>query len=257
MNDLDKIIFEIAGVKVHALQPQKARDIVLSWFQEPRRFHTISSTNVNHFVNVFDNPDFSKVVNDADLSLPDGMPLIWYGRLRGYKLPRRCGIEELMLEIFELSNQGHPFRHYFYGNTQKVLNQLKKHLLKEYPKLTICGMFSPPFRKLTEEENNRYIERINRTRPDFVWVSLGCPKQEAWLYKNRHKLNAVAGGGAGAVFNFMSQETPKAPDILRYSGFEWFFRLINNPKLAYRYLYKYPQFFLKLFLRGRARGSSI
>jgi len=258
MNDLDKIIFEIAGVKVHALQPEKARDIVLSWFQEPRRFHAISSTNVNNLVNVFDNPDFFKVVNDADLSLPDGMPLIWYGRFLGYKLPRRCGIEELMLEIFELSNQGHPFRHYFYGNTKKVLNQLKKHLLKEYPKLIIAGMFSPPFRRLTEEENNRHIEEINRTRPDFVWVSLGCPKQEDWLYNNRHKLNAVVGGGAGAVFNFMSRETPRAPDILRYSGFEWFFRLINNPKLAYRYLYKYPQFFLKLlFFRGRARGSSI
>lgn len=250
MNDLDKMIFRIYGVKVHALQPEKARNVVLSWFQEPKRLHTISSTNMYHFVNVVDDPDFSKVVNDADLSLPDGIPLIWYGRFLGYRLPRRCGIEELMIELFELSNEGYRFRHYFYGNTQKVLTQLKKNLLKKYPNLSICGLFSPPFRELTEEENDEYIENINRTDPDFVWVSLGCPKQERWLYKNRHKLNAVAGGGAGAVFNFMSGETPRAPDFFSYSGLEWFYRLVNNPKLAHRYLYKYPRFFLKLLTRS-------
>jgi N-acetylglucosaminyldiphosphoundecaprenol N-acetyl-beta-D-mannosaminyltransferase len=155
-----------------------------------------------------------------------------------------------MLELFDLSSQGHSFRHYFYGNTQRVLDLLKRNLLESYPHLNIAGMCSPPFRELTGQENDEYVEKINRTRPDFVWVSLGCPKQETWLYNNRKKLNAVAGGGAGAVFNFLSRVTPKAPDILRYSGLEWFFRLINNPKLSYRYLYKYPQFFLKLLSRA-------
>jgi len=246
MVDLKKITFQISGVKVHALQPEQARDIVLSWFDEPRKFHYISSTNVNHLVNVHEDNEFYKVVNNATLSLPDGMPLIWYGRFLGYNLLRRCGIEELMVEIFELSNKGYQFKHYFYGNTTKVLAALKRSLLEAYPNLVIAGMCSPPFRKITQEENNAYVEKINRTNPDFIWVSLGCPKQETWLYQNRHKLNAVAGGGAGAVFNFFSRETPKAPDFLRYSGLEWFFRLINNPKLSYRYLYQYPIFFVKL-----------
>lgn len=250
MKDLDSITFRIAELKVHALQPRKARNIVLSWFDQPRRFHTISSTNVNHFVSAFENNDFYEVVNNADLSLPDGIPLIWWGRLVGYHLPKRCGIEELMVELFELSNEGYSFRHYFYGNTQKVLNRLKRNLLKKYPQLNIAGMFSPPFRELTEEENDEYVEKINQTRPDFVWVSLGCPKQEYWLYKNRKKLNAVAGGGAGAVFNFFSGETPKAPGFLRYAGLEWFYRLINNPGLYRRYLYKYPLFFIKLISRS-------
>ncbi|MBD3414382.1 MAG: WecB/TagA/CpsF family glycosyltransferase [Candidatus Aminicenantes bacterium] len=249
MTNLDRLTYRIADVKVHALQPEKARDIVLSWFDQPRRFHYISSTNMNHFVNIDENKEFDRIVNHADLSLPDGMPLIWYGRLLGYQLPKRCGIEELMMEIFDLSNQGYSFTHYFFGNTPKVLKYLKKKLLKQFPHLKIAGMCSPPFRELTEEENHEYVQQINRTDPDFIWVSLGCPKQEIWLYKNRKKLNAVVGGGAGAVFNFLSGQTPKAPDFLRYWGLEWFFRLINNPKLAPRYLYKYPKFFLKRLSR--------
>jgi len=250
VKDLDKLSFQIAGVKVHALQPKEARNIVLSWFDEPKKFHYISSTNVNHLVNVFDNHDFLEVVNSAGLSLPDGMPLIWYGRLLGHHLPRRCGIEELMMEIFKLSNEGYGFRHFFYGNAQRVLDLLKVSLLKSFPGLEIVGMCSPPFRDLKEQENDELVEKINRTRPDFIWVSLGCPKQEYWLYKNRHKLKAVAGGGAGAVFNFFSGVTPKSPEVLRYLGLEWFFRLINNPKLSRRYLYKYPQVFIKLLSRS-------
>ena len=181
------------------------------------------------------------------------MPLIWHGRYLGYKMPKRCGIEEVMYEIFELSNKGYNFRHYFYGNTPKVLGDLKRNLLQRYPNLNIVRMYSPPFRKLKEEEDRQIIEMINKAKPDFLWVSLGCPKQEIWLYEHRDKINAVVGGGAGAVFNFISNHSIKAPKWIQYAGLEWLLRLIANPRKLYkRYLIKYPKFFF-IYLISRLR----
>jgi len=142
-----------------------------------------------------------------------------------------------------LSNQGFNYSHFFYGNTPEVLADLKDKLLGRYPKLKIAGMFSPPFRPLSAEEDEEHVRMINESGADFLWVSLGCPKQEKWLYEHRDRLRAVVGGGAGAVFNFFSGQTTKAPDWVRYMGLEWVLRLLIEPKRLYRrYLLKYPKF---------------
>ena len=245
--------FNVCNVNVHAIQPDEAVEVVLSWFKKPRTFHYISSTNINNIINALESDYFLKVTNAADISLPDGMPLIWYGRYLGYKLPERCCIDKIMNRIFELSNKGYNFRHYFYGNTQKVLNNLKKELLKKYPNLNIVGMYSPPFRKLTEEEDEEIINIINKANPDFLWVSLGCPKQEIWLYKHCEKLNAVVGGAVGAVFNFISKHSIRAPEWVQHIGLEWLLRLVTEPKRLWkRYLVKYPKFFF-LFIKDMVR----
>ena len=242
---------EILGINVHLVQPEEVKDIVLGWREGPRRFRYVSSTNINNLINALESPLFFEVTNTAELSLADGMPLVWYGRYLGCPMPKKCGIEEFMKEIFKLSDQGHDFKHYFYGNTQEVLDDLKKELLKKYPKLNIVGMHSPPFRPLSDDEHRQDIDRINEAKPDFLWVSLGCPKQEIWLYENRHRLDAVAGGGAGAVFNFLAKHEVAAPSFIKYAGLEWLLRLICNPRrLARRYLIKYPKFFL-IFFKSR------
>ena len=115
-------------------------------------------------------------------------------------------------------------------------------------------MYSPPFREIKKEENDQIIEMINKAKPDFLWVSLGCPKQEIWLYENREKLNVVVGAGVGAVFNFISKHSIKAPRWIQYAGLEWLLRLIANPKKLYkRYLIKYPKFFF-IFLKDKTNS---
>ena len=242
--------YRILGVKVHAVQPLVARDIVLSWFQESPRFHYISSTNINNVVTALESPIFFEATNTADLSVPDGMPLLWYGRWLGYDLRKRCGIEELMFEIFKLSDEGYDFSHYFYGNTERVLSLLVSVLRQKYPRLRIAGTYSPPFGELSETETQTIIEQINSSKADFLWVSLGCPKQELWMYNNRHRLKVRVAGGAGAVFNFIAGETKRAPSWIQYAGLEWFYRLVVNPRRLWkRYLVKYPKFFVLLLTR--------
>jgi N-acetylglucosaminyldiphosphoundecaprenol N-acetyl-beta-D-mannosaminyltransferase len=135
-------------------------------------------------------------------------------------------------------------------------------LLERYPRLKIAGMLSPPFRPLSPAEDAEHIRAINNSGADFLWVSLGCPKQEQWLYDHREQLQIVLGGGAGAVFNFFSGHTPRAPGWVRFLGLEWLMRLLAEPRrLSQRYLVRYPKFvgqFLWHSIRnmnGKQKGS--
>jgi N-acetylglucosaminyldiphosphoundecaprenol N-acetyl-beta-D-mannosaminyltransferase len=244
---LDDYEFRIHGVKVHALQTDNLVTLVHQWLlrsdKNNRQFHYLVSTNINNVVCALESPKYAQVMERADLSVPDGVPLLWLGRMRGHKLPSRCGIEEVMLAVFELSNQGYDYSHFFYGNSEEVLAELRKNLKKKYPNLNIVGMYSPPFRELTEEEHAEHIDLINNTAPDFLCLSLGCPKQELWLFENKDRLNAGLGGGAGAVFNFLSGHSPRAPEWSRMMGLEWLIRLCSEPtRLWHRYLVRYPKF---------------
>ena len=238
--------FRICDVKLHAVQVEDLLEFVQQWMEGDRVFHYVSSTNVNNVEIALESPEYYEVMERADLSLPDGVPFLWYGRLKGFPLRRRCGIEEFMEAVFEMSNRGFAYSHFFYGNTPEVLDNLKTRLLERYPNLTIAGMYSPPFRPLSPEEDEEHVRMINDSGADFVWISLGCPKQEKWLYDHRNRLTAVIGGGAGAVFNFFSGETFKAPDWVRYMGLEWILRLLVEPRrLFHRYCIKYPIFVLR------------
>ncbi len=254
-------VFRICGVKVHAVQVEDLLSIVHQWLEEKRTFHYVSSTNVNNVAIALESEEYFQVIERADLSIPDGVPFLWYGQWKGFSLPRRCGIEEFMEAVFDLSNHGLAYSHYFYGNTPTVLANMKARLLERYPNLKIAGTYSPPFRPLSPQEDEEDIRMINNSGADFLWISLGCPKQEKWLYDHRNRLNVVVGGGAGAVFNFLSGDTFKAPDWVRYMGLEWILRLMMEPKRLFRrYCIKYPIFvfkFIKYSLGFRKRPTLV
>lgn len=240
--------FRVLGVKVHAVQTPQAVRVLLGWLaEEPRRFRYVSSTNLHNVARAGESAAYREVMDHCDLSLPDGVPLLWYARRHGHVLPDRCGIEEVMVALFDLSEQGHDFRHYFYGNTPEVLEALKAELAKRWPKLSVVGLHSPPFRRLSADEDRADVEAINQARPDFLWVSLGCPRQETWLFEHRQVLRGMIGGGAGAVFDFLAGQKPKAPRIVQKMGLEWLLRLASEPKRLWRrYLVLYPRYLLRI-----------
>jgi N-acetylglucosaminyldiphosphoundecaprenol N-acetyl-beta-D-mannosaminyltransferase len=244
-------VFRIRDVKIHAVQVDDLAPIVDEWMQADRKFHYVSSTNVNNVAIALESPEYYQAIEHADMSLPDGVPFLWYGRLKGFLLRKRCGIEEFMEAIFEMSRHDPSHSHFFYGNTPEVLGKLRSNLLQRYPDLNIAGMHSPPFRPPTSEEVAEDIRMINESGADFLWVSLGCPKQEQWLYDHREALSVVVGGGAGAVFNFFSGDTRRAPAWVRYVGLEWLLRLMMEPKRLFsRYCIRYPKFVLGFLWRS-------
>ena len=155
---------------------------------------------------------------------------------------------DLMPEILRVSEE-EGYSHYFYGSTEQTLKALEKNLREKYPRLNIAGVYSPPFRKLTEEEDIETIERINAAKPDFLWVGLGAPKQERWMYEHRGKVNAVM-LGVGAAFDFHAGTAKRAPKWMQEFYLEWLYRLIQDPKrLLRRYVRSNAQF-IWLILTG-------
>ena len=158
---------------------------------------------------------------------------------------------ELMQEIFELSDKEKNYRHYFYGSTPQTLEKLESELKRRYPNLKIAGMYSPPFRKLTQEEDIEVVERINKTKPDFVWIGLGAPKQEIWMAKHQGLVKGLM-LGVGAGFDYHAGNRKRAPQWMQRMNLEWLYRLLQDPKRLFkRYMYTNTSFIWNAVIRGR------
>lgn len=200
------------------------------------RSHYICVSNVHTVVTGVKDKRFRQITNQATMALPDGMPLHWIQRRRGFTGISRCPGPDVMIEIFKVSEEK-GYTHYFYGGSQGTLNLLNEKLKKDYPKLNIVGMFSPPFRKLTIEEDEKIIEEINKLDPDFIWVGLGAPKQEIWMFDHVNRINSSIMYGVGAAFNFQAGTIQRAPIWMQKYGLEWLYRLLKEPtRLWRRYL---------------------
>lgn len=195
----------------------------------------ICVSNVHTTVTAYRDKAYRHVQNSGAMALPDGQPLSIVSRKRGFSEARRVPGPDLMPAILELS-QKTGYRHYFYGSTEATLEALRAALLRRFPKLQIAGMYSPPFRELTREEDEEIVRRINDSGADFVWVALGAPKQEWWMYEHRHRVKALM-LGVGAAFDFTAGTTKRAPMWMQKLCLEWVFRILKDPRrMLPRYL---------------------
>lgn len=185
-------------------------------------------SNVHTTVMSYKEPEYRKVQNGAVLALPDGKPLSVVSRRRGFRDARRVPGPDLMTEVLKQS-ASKGYRHFFYGSTQDTLDKLKGVLEKEYPGINIVGMYSPPFRPLTPQEDEADVKMINDTNPDFVWVGLGAPKQEYWMAEHENRVNGLM-IGVGAGFDFHAGTAKRAPKWIQELCLEWLYRLLHNPR---------------------------
>ena len=166
------------------------------------------------------------------MAIPDGGPLSSLGRKRGFVMMERTTGPSLMGELFKISAK-RGYRHYFYGSTEETLEKLKNKLQEYYPEIQIAGMYSPPFRALSIEEDNEVIEKINETNPDFVWIGLGAPKQEKWMFDHQGSINGLM-IGVGAGFDYYAENIKRAPMWMQKHNLEWVYRLVQDPKRLFK-----------------------
>ena len=215
----------------------------------------ICVSNVHTTVMAFRDEKYRRVQNSAAMALPDGQPLSIVSRRRGYRQAQRVPGPDLMPAILDLS-QEKGYTHYFYGSTEQTLAKLEKVLLARYPKLRIAGMYAPPFRKLTQAEDEEAVRRINDSGADFIWVALGAPKQEKWMYGHRHKVNGVM-IGVGAAFDFLAGTTKRAPMWMQKLCMEWVFRIMQDPgRMLPRYLNTNFAFVYNVWKESKVRNRN-
>lgn len=221
----------ILGVDVAVTNMQRTTNYIIKNVDKLRGQY-ITLTNVHTTVTAHEDSEYRNIQNEAFLALPDGRPIALALRLKGYKKARQVAGPDLMDKIWQMTENTN-LTHYFYGGSQQTIDKLRGVLKEKYPNLKIAGMESPPFRPLSEDEDNEAIERINNANADFVWVGLGAPKQEIWMNNHKDKINALM-LGVGAAFDFHAGTVKRAPKWMQRCYLEWFYRLIQDPKRLWK-----------------------
>lgn len=230
----------VLGLRVDATSYDDGARRVLAWAEEEQG-HYVCVANVHVTMEGWDDPSFRRLVNDADLVTPDGMPLVWALRRLGLPDAERVYGPTLMLHVCEAAER-EGVAVGFYGGRAEAIERLVPNLQARFPALRVAFAESPPFRPLTDDEDEAVVARIRVSGARILFVGLGCPKQERWMAAHRDRLPLVQ-LGVGAAFDFHAGLVRQAPAALQRVGLEWVFRLAMEPRrLARRYLHHNPRF---------------
>ena len=225
---------EILGCRVSKITLVEATELIESWIKRPgTRPRYVVATGFHGLWEARKDPELQAVLNSADLFCPDGIAPVWLSRLNGEVLPERVPGPDLLNAFLVKANEA-SYSSFFFGDTEETLAMLKRKVEALYPGHRIAGVLSPPFRAITPEEDSIMLERINDAKPDVLWVGLGMPKQDWWIYNHLDRLRAPVVVGVGAAFQFLSGGVKRAPAWIGDNGFEWLWRLAAEPRKLWR-----------------------
>jgi N-acetylglucosaminyldiphosphoundecaprenol N-acetyl-beta-D-mannosaminyltransferase len=221
----------VIGSQIAALPFQTQIDTMLNW-ASARQSRFVCVANTHMLIEAHRKLAFWSILQSADLITPDGMPLVWMMKLMGVRRPERVAGMDILLALCHQSLQQN-ISVFFVGSQSKILGRMQCRLEKEFPGLKIAGMEPLPFGETAPEESAALIQQINESGAGIVFVSLGCPKQEYWMAKHKSKIDAVM-IGLGGVFPIYAGIQKHAPKILRKSGLEWLYRLLQEPRRLWK-----------------------
>lgn len=222
---------EVLGTRLHHLTWERALAVMAGW-AERRESRVVVACNVHSLVTARLSAAFHQTLQQADLATADGAPVAWMMRQLGCRGQQRISGPDLMWRYFaEAAKRGESV--FLYGGEQATLDALRQRMATEFPALRVAGMWSPPFRELTPEEDEAAIQMINASGAQTVWVALGCPKQEVWMTHHRHRIHAVM-VGVGAAFAYHAGVVRRAPAWMQRNGLEWLHRVCSEPRRLWR-----------------------
>lgn len=230
----------ILGMTVHGTNYAHASDLTLGWANAHASRYVCVAT-VNNVMESYDSPAFRRLMNEADLVTPDGMPLVWGLKLLGHRKATRVYGPDLTPIVLQKAMENRtPVG--FYGSSPAVLERLQRVVAERFPTLQIAYAFSPPFRPVTAEEDEEIVAAINRSGARILFIGLNTPKQDFWMAAHRGRVQAVM-LGVGAAFDFLAGTKSQAPRWMMRNGLEWLYRLATEPRRLWkRYLKHNPRF---------------
>jgi N-acetylglucosaminyldiphosphoundecaprenol N-acetyl-beta-D-mannosaminyltransferase len=207
---------------------------IITQASSARQSYYVCVANVHMIIEAYQSNSFEEILNNANLVTPDGIPLTWALKfLYGIKQERVAGMDLLPDLLLIAEREEIPVA--FYGGTNEMLNVTQSHLENSYPNIIIANMYSPPFRSLTVDEEISVIKMLNDSGARIIFVVLGCPKQEKWMASMKDRINAVMIGIGGALPVLVGMQK-RAPLWMQGAGFEWLYRLYQEPgRLFKRY----------------------
>jgi exopolysaccharide biosynthesis WecB/TagA/CpsF family protein len=240
--------YNLLGLQVNAIDYEAATALIIQAAQNHQGL-TVAAQPVHGVMTSVLDQKYRYRLNQFDLVCPDGQPVRWALNLL-YKTQMRERVygPTLTLKVCKAAAET-GVSIFLYGSKPEVLKQLQTNLKQQFPNLKIAGAISPPFRPLSIEEEQRYLEEIRQSQAGILLVGLGCPRQENWAYEHRHQLNCAV-LCVGAAFDFHAGNIPQAPPWMQRGGLEWLFRLFQEPsRLWKRYVLLNPLYLILLFLQ--------
>ena len=250
----------ILDVLVSPVNISTAVASILKWIERKER-HYVCVTGVHGVMECQRDENLKKIHNLSGMAVPDGMPLVWAGKIYGFSKMDRVYGPDLMIEVSRASVKKN-FTHFLYGGEIGIAEKLKDCLERKFPGIKVKETFTPPFRPLNEEEEKELIQLVDECKPDIFWVGLSTPKQERFMAEYLPKLDVKVMVGVGAAFDILTGRTKDAPNWIKKIGMQWFFRLCQEPRRLWkRYLYNNPVFvykFTRQLLRDKVfkKGTS-
>jgi N-acetylglucosaminyldiphosphoundecaprenol N-acetyl-beta-D-mannosaminyltransferase len=219
--------FAFGGVRMSCVDMPGALDAFFDFAAEGRGGY-IACTCTHGIVDSQTNEEVRRILNESLLTLPDGMPTVWVGRLKG--MPVRRVTAPDFLEAVMRDHRGRYLRHYFYGGAPYTLERIVARAGELVGVAAIAGAYSPPLRPARAPEDAQVLAQIEAARPDVIWVGLGLPKQEYWMARYSAVFPAAILIGVGAAFDWFAGVQPRAPKWLQLLGLEWAHRVASEPK---------------------------
>lgn len=238
----------VLGVGVDALDMPSAVDRILSASTSARGAY-VCVTGVHGVMEAQHDSRLREILNGSLATTPDGMPMVWLGKLAGFRRMRRVYGPDLMLELCRRSVESGA-THYLYGGNEGVATDLAEKLRARFTGIRIVGTFTPPFRPLNADEERRLLKELEELRPNFFWVGLSTPKQERFMAEYRERLPVNVMLGVGAAFDMHSGRVKQAPRWMQRTGLEWLFRVLQEPRRLFRrYAKNNPAFVWRVLLQ--------
>jgi N-acetylglucosaminyldiphosphoundecaprenol N-acetyl-beta-D-mannosaminyltransferase len=232
---------EVLGTSIDALNMESAIAAIAKLLIQRRKGY-VCLANVYGITEARRDPRLASIYRHAVLTLPDGAPAAWVGRLQGHKEMRRVAGPELMLEVFGRKEFA-GVKHFFYGGAETVAQELQKRLTGRFPGSCVVGTYTPPFRELNRAEEDALIKQVRKLKPDIIWVGVGSPKQDYFMQRYLMALDVTLMFGVGAAFDIHTGRVHDAPRWIKSMGMQWLHRLVQDPRRLWkRYLFSNTSF---------------
>lgn len=240
-------LVEIVGVNIDNITFKEA-SIKLEEFLSEEDVKMIFTPNSEILVDAVNDPYFTDILNSGDLVIPDGIGVVMVSKFYGKPIKERVTGYDITCKLIELAYCNDKSI-YFLGGKEGVAEEAAENIRQKYKNIKIVGMHNGYF---DEKEEKIIINNITELKPDIIFVALGAPKQEKWIYENRHKLPAKIAMGVGGSIDGLAGRVKRAPSFYQKAGLEWFYRLMKEPKRFKRVL-KLPKFILLSFYDAKTR----
>ncbi|WIF95312.1 WecB/TagA/CpsF family glycosyltransferase [Caminicella sporogenes] len=233
---------EIFGVPIDKVTLEKAFNN-FKMFMTDDKLSIITTPNTEIVMMANKDKELLEVLKNSNMNIPDGIGLIYASKIHKLEIPERVTGVDFMRKILEYCNDinGSIF---ILGGKPGVAQKACENIKKRFKNIEIKGFEHGYF---NSEEEQIIIEKINKANPDVLFVALGAPRQEKWIYKNRKRLNAKVAIGVGGSVDIWAGTAKRAPVIYQKLGLEWFYRLLKEP-WRYKRMTSLPKFILKVIL---------